>query len=146
MPKAQLEYQLQVQIADYLRSQYPNALFLSDTVASVKLTMPQAVRNKRVQNSNFKCPDLIILEIRQKEDFVPTEKPGFTVSYPKFAGLFIELKKETPYKLNGEIKSSQDNHLKLQWESILKLRERGYYADWCWTWESAKQLIDWYLK
>ena len=132
MPKNQIEYQLQVAVCDYLKKQYPKVLFLSDTVASVKLTMPQAVRNKRIQNPNFKCPDLLILETK-------------TTNLSEYYGLFIELKKETPYKLNGEIKASQDDHLKLQWESITKLRERGYYADWKWDFEEIKKLIDWYL-
>jgi len=135
MPKQQIEFQLQVAICDYLRIQYRHALFLSDTVASVRLTMPQAVRNKRVQNPDFKCPDLLILEPKWNDHDAST-----------IFGLFIELKKETPYKKDGiTIKASQDDHLIKQWDSILKLRERGYYADWCWDFEQAKKLIDWYF-
>jgi hypothetical protein len=132
--KNQDEYKLQTAVCDYLRAQYPNALFLSDTVASVKLTMPQAVRNKRIQCPDFKCPDLLILETRQ------------LTAMAEFYGLFIELKKESPYLKDGmTIKASQNDHLKLQWESILKLRKRGYFADWVWTWAQAIKTIDWYL-
>ena len=61
MPKNQLEFILQKQICQWLSIQYPDVLFLSDTVASVKLTMPQSIRNKSIQKNGFKTPDLIIL-------------------------------------------------------------------------------------
>jgi glycerophosphoryl diester phosphodiesterase len=113
--------------------QYPQVLFLSDTVASVRLTMPQAMRNKKIQKDGFKTPDLLILEaIRQNGVF--------------FGGLFIELKKESPFKANGEIKASQNNHLKLQKESLEKLNQRGYRATFCWSFEQAKKEIDNYLR
>lgn len=41
--KQQPEYQLQVQVSRYLSVQYPSVLFLSDTVASLKLTYPQRI-------------------------------------------------------------------------------------------------------
>ena len=52
--KKQPEFELQCQICRYLRLQYPKVIFLSDTVASVKLTMGQATRNKQLQKSSFK--------------------------------------------------------------------------------------------
>jgi hypothetical protein len=104
-------------------------LFLSDSIAAVKLTMPQASRNKKVQKQGFKCPDLIILEPRGG-----------------YFGLFIELKVETPYKLNGEIKASKDDHLKLQAETIGRLNELGYKAFFAWSFDMAKQIIDDYMK
>lgn len=84
--KNQPEYGLQKHICDYLRVQYPDVLFLSDTVASVRLTIPQQMRNKAIQKNGFACPDLIILE----------PKNGFN-------GLFIELKVQSPFKKNGEL-------------------------------------------
>ena len=79
--KKQPEFEIQKAICDYLELQYPKVLFLSDTIASIKLTIPQQVRNKSIQKEGFKCPDLLILEPRGK-----------------YAGLFIEIKVVTPYK------------------------------------------------
>ena len=106
--------------------QYPNVLFMSDTVAQVKLTMPQAVRNKAIQKPNFKCPDLIIFEPRG----------GNT-------GLFIELKTESPYKKNGELKSNE--HLQGQFDTMQMLSIKGYVCDFAWTFDMAKKMIDDYL-
>ena len=69
------EYELQKSVARYLSYQYPDVDFLSDTIASVKLTERQAGRNKLVQKNGFKCPDVLILEPRNG-----------------FSGLFIEKK------------------------------------------------------
>ena len=127
--KHQPEFILQCQVCEYLRTAWPKVLFLSDSIAAVKLTMPQASRNKKVQKQGFKCPDLIILEPRGG-----------------YFGLFIELKVESPYKLNGEIKASKDDHLKLQQETLARLNELGYVAKFCWSWDMAKTIIDNYMK
>lgn len=122
------EYILQTQICNYLHLQYPEILFLSDTIAAVKLKPQQAIRNKSIQKHGFKTPDLLILEPRGK-----------------YHGLFIELKTETPYKLNGEIKASQNDHLKKQQESMNKLNEKGFFAVFSWGFDMTKEIIDNYL-
>lgn len=127
--KQQKEYQLQSQLCQYLEMQYPAILFLSDTIAVLKLTGPQQIRNMRVQKKGFHCPDLLILEPR-----------GI------YSGLFIELKIETPYKKDGMIKASQNDHLKLQQESIMTLNKKGYLSMFCWSFDQAKKEIDKYLK
>lgn len=109
--------------------QYPEVSFLSDTVASVKLTQMQASRNKAIQKNGFKCPDLLILEPRGR-----------------FCGLFIELKTETPFKKDGNIKASQNDHLKLQLQALIDLNEKGYHTSFAWSFEMAKNIIDEYLK
>jgi hypothetical protein len=122
------EYELQKMVCRYLELQYPSVLFLSDVKASVKLTIPQARRNKAIQKHGFKCPDLLILERRGGS-----------------AGLLIELKIETPFKKDGGIKASQDDHLKLQLESLMVLNNRGYTTAFRWTFEQCKTLIDQYM-
>ena len=109
--------------------QYPDVLFLSDTVASVKLTPMQASRNKSIQKNGFKCPDLLLLEPRGR-----------------FCGLLIELKTETPFKKDGKIKASQNDHLKLQLQALIKLNEKGYHTNFAWSFDMAKNIIDEYLK
>lgn len=123
-----IEYDLQKAVCKYLSIQYPDVLFLSDTIAAVKLTMPQAARNKAIQCKDFKCPDLLILEPRAG-----------------YHGLFIELKTETPYKKDGEIKASQYDHLKLQSETLKKLMSKNYLALFAWDFDKIKQNIDDYI-
>ena len=127
--KKQPEFELQVAICRYLSYQYPEILFLSDTIASLKLTPAQANRNKKIQKFGFSCPDLLILE----------PKNGYS-------GLFIELKVESPYKKNEEIKASKDDHLKNQLEAINKLNEKGFKAVFSWGFDMTKEIIDTYLK
>jgi hypothetical protein len=122
------EYELQKSVASYLSYQYPDVDFLSDTIASVKLTERQAGRNKLVQKNGFKCPDILILEPRKN-----------------FSGLFIELKIDTPFKKDGTIKASQKDHLKLQHECLQKLTLKGYRAEFSWNFDMTKEIIDKYL-
>lgn len=125
--KKQPEFALQSQICQWLSIQHPDILFLSDTVASIKLTIPQQVRNKKIQKEGFKCPDLLIFEPRGG-----------------YKGLFIELKVETPFKKNGELKKS--DHLEGQQKSIDDLIKKGYKACFSWGFEQTKAIIDNYLK
>jgi hypothetical protein len=127
--KNQPEYILQKQICKFLKLQYPNVFFLSDTIASVYLTAPQAQRNKDIQNSNFHCPDLLILQ------------PNKT-----YKGLFIELKVITPFKKNGAIKASKNDHLLNQQKSIDKLNSFGYCAFFSWGFEDTVNLIKSYFQ
>lgn len=127
MRKEQPEYTLQKQVAQYLRLQYPDVFFLSDTVASVKLTIPQQVRNKAIQCPAFSCPDLLIFEPNNE-----------------YHGLFIELKAESPFKKDGSLKKS--DHLEAQEATLDKLIAKGYNAMFAWNFEQIKAIIDNYLK
>ncbi len=120
------EFNLQKSLAAYLEKQYPAVLFLSDTIANVKLNVKQASRNKSIQKNEFKCPDLLILEPRGK-----------------YHGLFMELKIETPYRKDGQLKSCK--HLSGQAKSMTQLNSKGYFCNFVWTYEQAKTLIDKYL-
>jgi len=122
------EYELQCQVSSYLSFQYPDVDFMSDTIASVRLTMPQARRNKKVQKHGFKCPDLLIFEPRGK-----------------YHGLFIELKAKTPYKKCGnELKKNQHNQE--QYKQLKKFEKKGYRATFAWSFEMARSIIDDYMK
>lgn len=126
MSKNQPEFELQKQVCRWLCIQHPKILFLSDTIASVKLTIPQQNRNKLIQKQGFKTPDLLIFE--------PNEK---------YNGLFIELKVKTPFKLNGDL--LKDEHLEGQYITIQKLRDKGYYACFSWSFEMTAKIINDYL-
>ena len=120
------EFELQKSICKYLDLKYPNVLYLSDTIASVKLTLPQAARNKSIQKQGFKCPDLLILQ--------PNDA---------YYGLFIELKKESPYKKSGGLKKC--DHLEAQNKTIEDLMLKGYFACFSWTYEGTIKIIEDYL-
>lgn len=124
-----LEFELQKAVCRYLSYQYSEVEYMSDTIANLKLTAQQASRNKAIQKNGFKCPDLIILEPRNG-----------------YHGLFIELKLETPFKKDGSIKASKNDHLKGQLETIDKLKEKGYFACFGVGFEQTKEIIDNYLK
>jgi len=121
------EFELQKQIAQYLRTAYKDVMFLSDVRASLKLTIPQQVRAKKLQAESFACPDMII--------FFPSQGHH---------AMFLEFKADSPYKLNGELKRS--DHLDAQWKAILRLRKLGYHADFYWSVDTAMATIKAYLK
>ena len=121
------EYILQKSVCEWIDIQHPKLLYMSDTIAAVKLTIPQAARNKSIQKKDFKCPDLMVF------------KPS-----GKYCGLFIELKVDSPYqKKSGEL--FKNDHLEAQQNTINDLRAAGYYADFSWGFDRTIKLIDWYL-
>ena len=120
------EYYLQVAVCDWLNLKYPTLLFMSDTVASLKLTMGQATRNKKIQKDGFKTPDVIIFEPRGK-----------------YHGLFVELKVKSPFKKNGELLKS--DHLEGQQKTINDLNERGYYATFATGFDETVGIINNYM-
>ncbi|MES2397921.1 MAG: hypothetical protein V4549_18055 [Bacteroidota bacterium] len=121
------EYQLQKQVCQWLSIQHPKVLFLSDTIASCKLTMGQAVRNKAIQKEGFKTPDLIILH--------PTNL---------YHGLFIELKIKSPFKKDGTL--LKDEHLEGQQKTMEQLMNKGYKCYFAWSFEMATKAIEKYLE
>jgi hypothetical protein len=122
------EFAFQKLLCRYISVQYPNVLFIS-TGTSLKLTAPQQARNGAIQKNGFAVPDLLILQPNKY-----------------YFGLCLELKIETPFKRDGTIKASKNDHLKNQLETIEKLNALEYYAAFVWDFETAKKIIDDYLK
>lgn len=119
------EESLQVAISKYLKLQYPNVIFTSES-SGIKLTIGQALKTKK-QRSKHKLPDMIILEPK----------------LPNAAGLIFELKSKSPYLKNGEL--SKDQHIQAQAQTLYQLVQKGYVAMFVWEFEQAKQVIDNYL-
>lgn len=132
MSKQQPEFILQSQVCEYLQKQYPKVRFMSDTIAFVKLTIPQQVRNKRIQCFGFKCPDLLIFATREVEG-------------ERFSGLLIELKAETPYKVDG-FTLKKNEHVEAQSRELDRLASEGYFTCFAWNFDMAKKIIDKYLR
>lgn len=127
------ESELQIAVADYLRLRYPSVLFHSDYGSGVRLTIGQAVRQKRQNGGRRAWPDMFIA------------KPKYEVArVMKYAGLMLELKKEGArlYKKNGEPASE---HIAEQAQVLEKLREEGYAAEFAVGFDEAKKIIDDYL-
>ena len=56
------ELELQAQVADYIRLQYPSVLFHSDFGSGIKLTMGQAIKQKRLNGGRRSWPDMFLAE------------------------------------------------------------------------------------
>lgn len=128
------ELELQAQVADYLRLQYPDVLFHSDFGSGIKLTPGQAVKQKRLQGGRRAWPDMFIAE------------PAFDMNRNRdIHGLFIELKKAGAriYRKDGRLVSGA--HIREQFDMLEQLRRRGYRAEFAVGFDEAKKIIDEYL-
>jgi hypothetical protein len=123
------ELELQAQVADYIRLQYPTVIFHSDYGSGIKLTMGQAIKQKRLNGGRRSWPDMFLAEPKGK-----------------YSGLFIELKKEGVriYKKDGTLVS--DEHIREQYDMLEQLRRRGYAANFSCGFDEAKALIDRYMR
>lgn len=121
--RAQPEATLQLQICNYLRTEYPDIIFTSES-SGVKLTMGQAVKAKQMRSSG-KLPDLWILEPAQG-----------------YHGLFVELKVDSIHNKKGEYKTE---HIRKQAETIERLNDKGYYACFAIGFDQAIKIIEGYL-
>lgn len=153
------ESQLQQQVADYLRLQYPDVLFHSDFGSGAKLTPGQSAIQKRQNGGRRAWPDMFIarpLFWRGKEElpsfvteyeafdfyFISTDRDNL-VEYEAY-GIFIELKKDGARlkKKNGEWATE---HIAEQAKVIEDLRKLGYCAEFAVGFDQAKKIIDEYL-
>lgn len=117
---AQPERILQRNICNHLRTFYPDVYFMSDP-SGIKLS-PNVLKLLKATRSSHNQLDIVILE-------------PFNI----YKGLILEVKAETPYKLNGELKT--DDHLKDQFEVMRMLNTKGYYCDFVWNIEMAMNMF-----
>ena len=142
IPKYNSETNLQAQIADYLRLQYPDIMFHSDFGSGIKLTIGQAKIQKRQNGGRRAWPDMFISEPKEicwmeiGDKFVPTKW---------LHGLYIEVKKDGTRlkKKNGEWATP---HIKEQAGMLERLRAKGYKAEFGVGFEECKKIIDEYLR
>lgn len=130
------EADLQVQVADYLRLQYPSVMFHSDFGSGIKLTMGQAIKQKRQNGGRRAWPDMFIAEPNCYENC------GADIWTH---GLFIELKRPGTriFKKDGTLVA--DPHIREQFDTLEALRKRGYAAEFACGFDEAKKIIDKYL-
>lgn len=155
------ELELQAQVADYIRLRYPGVIFHSDFGSGIKLTMGQAIKQKRLNGGRRAWPDMFIAETKipepscreltEEERKEVEEKLGgldgiACVKYlQNYYGLFIELKKEGTriFKKDGRLVA--DEHIREQFDMLEELRRRGYAAEFACGFDEAKKIIDEYL-
>lgn len=143
------ELELQAQVADYLRLQYPHVLFHSDFGSGIKLTPGQAMRQKRLQGGRRSWPDMFIAEPKNVKAECKVITDGNIIKEAHFLdqkyGLFIELKKAGTriYRKDGRLVA--DEHIREQFDMLEQLRQRGYMAEFACGFDEAKKIIDEYL-
>lgn len=123
------ELELQAQVADYIRLKYPSVIFHSDFGSGIKLTMGQAIRQKRLNGGRRSWPDMLLAEPRGD-----------------YHALFIELKREGTriFKKDGALVA--DEHIREQFDMLHDLRRKGYAAEFGIGFDATKKLIDDYMK
>lgn len=132
------ESDLQAQVADYIRLRYPHAIFHSDFGSGIKLTMGQAIKQKRLNGGRRSWPDMFIAET-----VIVKRKDG---AYEGLSGLFVELKREGTRIFKKDGKLVADEHIREQFDMLHDLRARGYAAEFACGFDEAKKLIDDYMK
>lgn len=145
------ESELQTQVADYIRLRYPKVLFHSDFGSGIKLTMGQAIKQKRQNGGRRAWPDMFIAEPRPASRINTNIKDWGDINEVlnnfHFAeyGLFLELKKEGTRlrKKNGDYASE---HIKEQSLLLRELGDKGYKAVFAVGFDEAKKIIDEYLQ
>lgn len=141
------EIDLQAQVADYIRLQYPSAIFHSDFGSGIKLTMGQAIKQKRLNGGRRSWPDMFLAEpMARKIDLTKDSPFDKTTKLVMYAGLFIELKREGTRIFKKDGKLVADEHIREQFDMLQDLRARGYAAEFACGFDEAKKLIDDYMK
>lgn len=152
------ESDLQIQVADYLRLQYPDVLFHSDFGSGVKLTPGQAVKQKRQNGGRRAWPDMVIAEGKAlpRAEFDRWKIPHKVIAAWMYCGgLYLEIKKEGEALYPGpraknhfkskDGKEYKTEHLMEQADCLYDLRQRGYCAEFAIGFDEAKKIIDEYL-
>lgn len=125
------EENVQRQVCQYLRWQYPDVIFRSDYASGLHLTMHQAATHKSLQSSRS-FPDLFLYAPRRN-----------------FYGLALELKQEgTTIVVSQGPKKGQltsDAHIREQFFMLKELKKLGYYGNFACGFDEAKWIIDWYF-
>ncbi len=117
---------LQAQISEWIKLQYPHVYFASDHSGMFLKNWGLKIYMKK-SRSKHAALDIIILEPKAK-----------------FCGLILELKSKTPFTVYRKLKS--DRHLQDQQKKIEHLRSKGYYAQFIWSFDHAKQVIEFYMQ
>ena len=132
LPKAK-EENVQMQVAQYLRLQYPNIIFRSDFSAGAKMSWGLINKNNAMQGKRG-FPDMFIAESAPCKD-----------NSGDYFGLFLELKREGVKVFKKDGVTFVNDHFEEQFNTLTSLNKKGYYAVFAFGFEQAKNIIDGYL-
>lgn len=120
------EQDLQTNICQYLKLQYPHVIFHSDFGSGTRLSYGQA-RRQKMQSWGRGMPDLAIYQ-----------------PMSDMHGLFLELKREG-VRLKRKDGEWATTHVAEQADVLDRLRDLGYAAEFAVGFDQAKMMIDTYL-
>tara|TARA_R110000868_G_scaffold136447_1_gene349423 strand:+ start:25135 stop:25521 length:387 start_codon:yes stop_codon:yes gene_type:complete len=118
---------VQLAIVTYLKLQYPQVRFMANYLSGARLPIYLAKKAKRLGQAGQGTPDLFIF---YKND--------------KYSMLVLELKADSPFKLNGMLKTNE--HLEKQSKYLAYLNNQGAYASFAIGVSEAINLIDKYMQ
>jgi hypothetical protein len=123
------EEQLQIKCNDWINYRYPefSKLFFFNSFQGMRLSFGQINKAKKTGGLKKGLPDFMFLK-----------------NNGTYSSLFIELKKESPYLKNGELK--EDEHLQLQRDVIEQLKIEGHYACFCCSFDDFKTIVTNYME
>ena len=133
--KAGSEAEVHFMVAQWLKLQYPDVIFRTDYGAGLKMTMRQAVNQKKLQSGD-KYPDLFIAS--------PTWQEVDGLRVITSCGLYLELKKGGTKlkKKNGEWATP---HIAEQAQLMERLERLGYVAEFACGFDEAVERIKAYF-
>ena len=130
---SQSEESIHMQVAKYMRFQYPKVIFRSDFSAGARMSWGLIRKNNAMQGKRG-FPDIFRAEPAPKVD-----------SEDWYCGLFLEIKRNGVKIFKKDGVSFVNEHLKEQFDTLTSLNEKGYYAVFAFGFEQAKNIIDGYL-
>lgn len=120
------EEQIQRQVCNYLKTNYPEVLFRSD-IAGFNFSKEHRKRIYSLRSGRG-FPDLTIYE--------PNEK---------YKALFIELKADDVKIIRPDGEISSNEHIQEQVKILEKLQSKGYYTAICIGYEACVEVIKKYM-
>jgi hypothetical protein len=118
---------IQLAVVNYLKMQYPQVRFMANYLSGARLPIYLAKKAKRLGQAGQGTPDLFIFH-----------------NNTKYSMLVIELKAESPFKLNGLLKTNE--HLTKQKNYLDYLNSQGAYACFGIGVEHTINIIDNYMQ
>jgi len=125
--KDQPEYKIQAAYVRTMNERHPDILVFSDCAAHIKKTKFQQMRANALSSPREKWPDVFVAQ--------PSGD---------YAGLYLEFKAETPYKVDG-VTMKKNEHNEAQRDTMFRLSEKGYECYFVWSVEQAMSITENYL-
>ena len=117
---------IQLSVVNYLKMQYPQVKFMANYLSGARLPIYLARKAKKLGQAGQGTPDLFIFH-----------------NNGKYSMLVLELKVESPFKLNGMLKTNE--HLTKQNDYLSYLNKQGAFASFATGTTEAITIIDKYM-